>query len=125
MGPANRGGTEDRQTHRDCRGRASFLRTAQRDRAVVTSLGRTHRAGITASPPATLGSTEARVEGLIRINKLEPLISFVAKIMKLFITIITSVVCSVAAVAAPQEQASQNPPPLDASSRDSSVKPGD
>ena len=65
------------------------------------------------------------MEGLIRINKLEPLISFVAKIMKLFITIITSVVCSVAAVAAPQEQASQNPPPLDASSRDSSVKPGD
>src|SRR5437762_12180615 len=45
--------------------------------------------------------------------------------MKFFITIITSVVCSVAAVAAPQEQASQNPPPLDASSRDPSVKPGD
>ncbi|PYL21468.1 MAG: hypothetical protein DMF44_13180, partial [Verrucomicrobia bacterium] len=65
------------------------------------------------------------MEGLIRINNVEPLISFVAKIMKLFITIITSVVCSVAAVAAPQEQASQNPPPLDASSRDPSVKPGD
>ena len=45
--------------------------------------------------------------------------------MKSFITIITSVVCSVAAVAVPQEQASQNPQPLDASSRDSSVKPGD
>ena len=45
--------------------------------------------------------------------------------MKSLITIITSVVCSFAAVAAPQGQASQNPPPLDASSRDSSVKPGD
>ena len=46
--------------------------------------------------------------------------------MKLFITIITSVVGSlVAVVAAPEEQTSQNPPPLDANSRDSSVKPGD
>ena len=45
--------------------------------------------------------------------------------MKSLITIITSVVCSFVAVAAPQGQASQNPPPLDASSRDSSVKPGD
>ena len=46
--------------------------------------------------------------------------------MKLFITTITSVVCSlVAVVAAPEEQTSQNPQPLDANSRDSSVKPGD
>ena len=46
--------------------------------------------------------------------------------MKSFITIITSVVCSlVAVVAAPQEQTEQNPPPLDANNRDSSVKPGD
>src|SRR6266436_7101327 len=46
--------------------------------------------------------------------------------MKLFITIITSVVCSFAAVvAAPQGQTEQNPQPLDANNRDSSVKPGD
>src|SRR4029453_3550399 len=46
--------------------------------------------------------------------------------MKSFITIITSVVCSFAAVvAAPQGQTEQNPPPLDANNRDSSVKPGD
>src|SRR4029077_6151272 len=46
--------------------------------------------------------------------------------MKSFITIITSVVCSLAAVvAAPQEQTEQNLPPLDANNRDSSVKPGD
>src|SRR5258705_11854190 len=45
--------------------------------------------------------------------------------MKSFITIITSVVCSlVAVVAAPQGQTEQNPPPLDANNRDSSVKPG-
>src|SRR4249920_3058760 len=35
MDSANRGGTENRQTHRDCRRRASFLRAAQRDRAVA------------------------------------------------------------------------------------------
>src|SRR6267143_2689729 len=46
--------------------------------------------------------------------------------MKSFITIITSVVCSlVAVVAAPQGQTEQNLPPLDANNRDSSVKPGD
>ena len=46
--------------------------------------------------------------------------------MKSFITIITSVVCSFAAlVAAPQGQTEQNPPPLDASNRDATVKPGD
>src|SRR5258705_186458 len=46
--------------------------------------------------------------------------------MKSFITIITSVFCSlVAVVAAPQEQTEQNLPPLDANNRDSSVKPGD
>src|SRR6266702_5904349 len=46
--------------------------------------------------------------------------------MKSFITIITLVVCSFAAVvAAPQGQTEQDPPPLDANSRDSSVKPGD
>src|SRR6266567_4997835 len=46
--------------------------------------------------------------------------------MKSFITIITSVVCSFAAVvAAPQGQTEQNLPPLDANNRDSSVKPGD
>src|SRR4029453_11624247 len=47
MASSNRGGTENRQAHRDCRGRASFLRTAQRycvaaktgirDRAVVAA----------------------------------------------------------------------------------------
>src|SRR4029077_4894319 len=46
--------------------------------------------------------------------------------MKSFITIITSVLCSFAAVvAAPQGQTDQNPQPLDANNRDSSVKPGD
>ncbi len=46
--------------------------------------------------------------------------------MKSFITIITSVVCSFAAVvAAPQGQTEQSPQPLDANNRDSSVKPGD
>src|SRR3989440_8220931 len=46
--------------------------------------------------------------------------------MKSFITIIAWVVCSFAAVvAAPQGQTEQNPPPLDANNRDSSVKPGD
>src|SRR6266487_3461367 len=46
--------------------------------------------------------------------------------MKSFITIITSVVCSFAAVvAAPQGQTEQNLPALDANNRDSSVKPGD
>src|SRR5437867_13287943 len=35
MDSANRGGTENRQAHRDCRGRASFLRATQRDRAVA------------------------------------------------------------------------------------------
>jgi len=43
--------------------------------------------------------------------------------MKSFITILTSVVCSFSAVAAPQGQTEKNPPPLDASNRDSSVKP--
>src|SRR4249919_395824 len=37
MDSANRGGTENRQAHRNCRGRASFLRTAQRDHAVATA----------------------------------------------------------------------------------------
>src|SRR5215467_2968628 len=45
--------------------------------------------------------------------------------MKSLITIVSSVVCSFAAIAAPEGQASQNPSPLDASNRDSSVKPGD
>ncbi len=46
--------------------------------------------------------------------------------MKSFITIIASVVCSFAAVlAAPEGQTEQNPQPLDANNRDSSVKPGD
>src|ERR1051326_3785955 len=45
--------------------------------------------------------------------------------MKSFITIITSVCCSLAAFAVPHGQASQNPTPLDPSNRDSSVKPGD
>src|SRR5437870_4186312 len=45
--------------------------------------------------------------------------------MKSFIAIITSVVCSFAAVAAPEGQTDQDPPPLDANNRDSSVKPGD
>src|SRR6478672_9628419 len=45
--------------------------------------------------------------------------------MKSFITIITSVVCSFAAVAAPEGQTEKNPLPLDANNRDSSVKPGD
>jgi putative endopeptidase len=46
--------------------------------------------------------------------------------MKSFITIITSVVCSCAAVvAAPQGETDQKPQPLDANNRDSSVKPGD
>src|SRR5947207_7422096 len=46
--------------------------------------------------------------------------------MKSFITIIAWVVCSFAAVvAAPQGQTEQNPQPLDANNRDSSVKPGD
>src|SRR6266567_4691985 len=35
MDSANRGRTENRQAHRDCRRRASFLRAAQRDRAVA------------------------------------------------------------------------------------------
>ena len=45
--------------------------------------------------------------------------------MKSFNIIIVSVLCSLAAVAAPQGQPEQNPTPLDASNRDSSVKPGD
>src|ERR1044071_4378031 len=45
--------------------------------------------------------------------------------MKSFITIIVSVFCSLAAVAAPQKHTEQNSPPLDANNRDSSVKPGD
>src|SRR5262249_30515534 len=45
--------------------------------------------------------------------------------MKSFITIITSVLCSLAAVAAPHGQTEKNLPPLDANNRDSSVKPGD
>src|SRR5438876_2360709 len=46
--------------------------------------------------------------------------------MKSFVTIIASIVCSLAAVlAAPQGQTEQNPQPLDANNRDSSVKPGD
>src|SRR5213078_2824339 len=40
MDSANRGGTENRQAHRDCRRRASFLRAAQRDRAVAKALVR-------------------------------------------------------------------------------------
>src|SRR6478672_9300799 len=46
--------------------------------------------------------------------------------MKSLITIIISIVCSlVAVVAAAPEQTDQNPQPLDANNRDSSVKPGD
>src|SRR5215467_4038627 len=45
--------------------------------------------------------------------------------MKSLITIVSSVVCSFAAIAAPEGQASQNPPPLDPTNRDSSVKPGE
>src|SRR4029077_10466474 len=37
MDSENRGGTENRQAHRGRRGRASFLRTAQRDRAIATA----------------------------------------------------------------------------------------
>src|SRR5262249_1172078 len=50
---------------------------------------------------------------------------FVFKIMKSSITLITSVVCSFGAIAAPSGQTEQNPPPLDANNRDSSVKPSD
>src|SRR6516225_5623484 len=74
---------------------------------------------------STLSSTEARVEGLIRINNLEPLFSFCSKIMKSFIAIIFSVLCSFAAVAVSQGQTEKNPPPLDPKNIDSSVKPGD
>src|SRR5215471_12353174 len=49
----------------------------------------------------------------------------VSKFMKSLITIITSVFCSFAAVAAPQAQTEKNPRPLDPNNRDSSVKPGD
>src|SRR6186997_2660383 len=46
--------------------------------------------------------------------------------MNSFITVITSVVCSLVAVAAAvQGQTEPTPRPLDLSSRDSSVKPGD
>jgi len=45
--------------------------------------------------------------------------------MKSFIAIILSVLCSFAAVAAPEGQASQNSPPLDPKNIDPSVKPGD
>ena len=45
--------------------------------------------------------------------------------MKSFIAIIVSVLCSLAAVAAPQGQAEKNPPPLDPKNIDPSVKPGD
>src|SRR3954467_3852191 len=46
--------------------------------------------------------------------------------MNSFITVITSVVCSLVAIAAAaQGQTEQTPRPLDPSSRDSSVKPGD
>src|SRR5262249_496820 len=46
--------------------------------------------------------------------------------MKFFITIITSVLCSFAAVAATSKgQTGQNSQPLDANNRDSSVRPGD
>src|SRR3954465_16086194 len=46
--------------------------------------------------------------------------------MNSFITVITSIVCSLVAIAAAaQGQTEQTPRPLDPSSRDSSVKPGD
>src|SRR6476619_7068425 len=45
--------------------------------------------------------------------------------MKSFIAIIVSVLCSLAAVAAPQGQTEKNPPPLDPKNIDPSVKPGD
>src|ERR687891_1388061 len=45
--------------------------------------------------------------------------------MKSFITILTLVVCSFAAAAAPQGQTEKDPTPLDANNRDSSIKPGD
>src|SRR5512132_1187206 len=136
MDSANRGGTENRQAHRNCRGRASFLRATQRDRAIakarvrdraiVTSLGCAHSAGITPLP------RDARFNGSVCERSNPALTNWnrsshsVSKIMKSFITIITSVVCSFATVvAAPQGQTDQNPPPLDANNRDSSVKPGD
>src|SRR6476646_11305396 len=43
MDSANRSGAEKRQAHRGCRRRASFLRSAQRDRAIATARLR-HRA---------------------------------------------------------------------------------
>src|SRR5690349_6700163 len=45
--------------------------------------------------------------------------------MKSFVIVITSILCSFGAVAAPEGQTQKDPPPLDASSRDSSVKPGE
>src|SRR5881397_2383124 len=46
--------------------------------------------------------------------------------MNSFITVIASLVCSLVAIAAAaQEQTGQTPPPLDPTSRDSSIKPGD
>src|ERR1044071_7312730 len=45
--------------------------------------------------------------------------------MKFFITVITLILCSFGAVAAPDGQTQKDPPPLDASNRDSSVKPGE
>src|SRR5262249_7465698 len=45
--------------------------------------------------------------------------------MRSYITIITSVLCSLAAIAAPEGQTEKNPLPLDPNNRDSSVKPGD
>src|ERR1700741_4836052 len=45
--------------------------------------------------------------------------------MKSLITVISSILCSFAAFAAPQGQPEKNLLPLDANNRDSSVKPGD
>jgi len=45
--------------------------------------------------------------------------------MKSFIAIILSVLCSFAAVAAPEGQTFQNSPPLDPKNIDPAVKPGD
>ena len=153
MDPPNRSGVKNRQADGGCCRRSPFLRAEQRncataktrirDRAVVAvlhvSFGVTPRRSFADSgslrPRDVLGRPEKRAlprfaigastEQLWRSNPLyQPgVIHLVFKIMKSFITISLSLLCTFAVLAQPQPSPENNPPPIDPSNFDTSVKP--
>ena len=153
MDPPNRRGVKNRQADGGCCRRSPFLRAEQRD--YVTAKTRIRdRAVVAVRPWRTADANLLFRDGLRLVDALaearcqrstsdcaSPLqrkylwrskslyqsraIHLFFKIMKSFITISLSLLCAFGVLAQPQPRAENNPPPIDPSNFDTSVKPSD